>query len=230
MKKFIIILFFFGVLIAQEEKTIGLGFVPNFIEGKKVISVEKIISDYSNSALVQRRVTSTAISQESLNVENEIVGKLNFYSIKASYDDSFIRFNMTKDEVFELKEGLEILLKKEKESIMNRKEVFVDYTIYRNSSNSNLISFSSEKKFDSDELEFTNEVIFYKYDEVVARIGYSFRKTSYKSSIWWFDDIPVDKRGLVRSIDKLYQYIIERDEQLQEKDWITIWIFQLKKF
>jgi len=65
MKKFIIILFFFGVLIAQEEKTIGLGFVPNFIEGKKVISVEKIISDYSNSALVQRRVTSTAISQES---------------------------------------------------------------------------------------------------------------------------------------------------------------------
>jgi len=218
MKKFIIILIFFGSLIAQEEETFSLGFVPNFVEGKKVISVEKIISDNLNSALVKRRVTSTAISQESLNIENEIIGKFNFYSIIASFENSFIRFNMTKDEVFELKEGLEILLKKEKESKINRKEVDVDYTIYRNSSKSNLISFSSEKKFDSDELEFTDEVVFYKYDEIVARIGYSFRKSSFKSSIWWFDDIPVDRRALVRSIDKLYQYIIERDEQLQKND------------
>ena len=122
---------------------------------------------------------------------------------------------LTADEVLELKAGTDILLKQHDQDWRKRKAVIGDFTLKRNSSASNLISYSNVQKFDSSKMEFTDQVTFYKFDEIVCTISYSFRflRGDYKS-YFYLDNVRLpSKKKLSEAINKLYEIVIEDMEE-----------------
>ena len=210
IRKLLVVLLF-TLVIGQEdnEPKVKLGFIPEFIDGKTILTREEVV--YGGFKWSGTSLTATKINQESFNEDGQSLASIDFYSLIANRDKYFTRVMLTADEVLELKTGMDILFKQHDQGWRKRKALIGDFTLKRNSSGSNLISYSNIQKFDSNEMEFTDQVTFYKYDEIVCTLSYTseFLRGSYRS-YFYLDNVRLSsKKKLSEAINKLYEIVIE---------------------
>ena len=210
IRKLLVVLLF-TLVIGQEdnEPKVKLGFIPEFIDGKTILTREEVV--YGGFKWSGTSLTATKINQESFNEDGQSLASIDFYSLIANRGEYFTRVMLTADEVLELKTGMDILFKQHDQEWRKRKSVMGDFTLKRNSSGSNLISYSNIQKFDSNEMEFTDQVTFYKYDEIVCTLSYTseFLRGYYKS-YFYLDNVRLSsKKRLSEAINKLHEIVIE---------------------
>ena len=200
-KKILIFFLITSILDAQDsENPIGLSFVPNIIEGKTVLTEEKILSD--RSSFLGSGILASIVKQSSFDQNNNLVESQYAMRLFAWSNQGAFSVLLSNEEVLELKKGLSILNEKYNQARIERKPMIVTYSLYRNPNDSNLVSYSSIKKFDSEEMGFVDEVTFYKYNEEVCEIyfNYSVNKVS-----WFFGGIKLKKSQLEFAINKLLE-------------------------
>lgn len=211
MKNFFLVILFFAFAIGQEdnEPKINFTFIPEFIDGKTILTREEAV--FGNFKWSGKSLTASKINQESFDENGQSITSIDFYSLIASQDGYISRVMLTADEVLELKAGADILFKQYDQDWRKRKAVIGDFTLKRNSSASNLISYSNVQKFDSNEMKFTDQVTFYKFDEIVCTITYSFRNIRGNYVSYFFLDnvrLP-SKKKLSEAINKLHEIVIK---------------------